>query len=171
MGLFTLVTLNPTKTAGNNMITPYLPSLSIIRGTKVVMARANTSTTAKNVARIFEPLAVGDDTPINLGMIPISPRDKAFKEKCYWRLPVPAAAIFAALIARLYYDLSYCEDITLANKILTNLMLKCHDIDDAGGGGPSGGRGGSSGGGRGQSKRKKTGGENSAPAEKGKKKA
>ena len=63
IGLFTLVTINPAKTARNDLITPYLPSLSIIRGAKFVMARANTSATAKNVARIFEPLVVKPNTP------------------------------------------------------------------------------------------------------------
>jgi uncharacterized membrane protein YgcG len=112
-------------------------------------------------------------------MIPISPRDPAFEEKRYWRLPVPAAAIFAALIARLQYDSSDCEDIVLANKILTVLMLKRYGMDDgaggsvpSGGGGLSGGRGGggrgggggSSGSGRRQSKRKNAGGKSSASA-------
>jgi hypothetical protein len=181
IGLFTLVTIDPTKAAGDNIITPYLPSLSIIRGAKFVVAPANTSATAKNVARIFEPLPINEDTPINFGMIPISPHDQAFKEKRYWRLPlVPAAAIFAALIAQLQCDLSDCQDIVLANKILSCLILKRYDTNDgAGGGGPSGGRGGggrgggggSSGGGRRRSKRKNAGGESSASAGKGKKKA
>jgi hypothetical protein len=160
IGLFTLVTINPTKT---DVITPYLPSLSIICGAQFVVAPANTSATAKNVARIFEPLAIDDDTPFNIGAIPISPHDQAFEEKRYWRLPVPAAAIFAALIARLQYDSSDREDMVLANKILTILMLKCYG--PSGGVGPSGGRGGgggSSGGGRRQSKRKNAGGESSA---------
>jgi hypothetical protein len=66
IGLFTLVTINPTETAGSTIITPYLPSLSIIRGAKFVVAPDNTSATAENVARIFEPLAVDDDTPHNI---------------------------------------------------------------------------------------------------------
>jgi hypothetical protein len=131
----------------------------------------------------LNPWLLNPIPPIKVGMIPISPRDPAFEEKRYWRLPVPAAAIFAALIPRLQYDSSDCEGIVLANKILTVLMLKRYDMDDGAGGsggdGLSGGRGGggrgggggSSGGGKRQSKRKNAGGKSSASAQKHKKKA
>jgi uncharacterized membrane protein YgcG len=177
IGLFTLVTINPTEAARDSIPTKHLPNLSIRRGTKFVVAPANTSAAAQNAARIFEQLNINInlDTLRNGGVIPVSPDDEEFKEKRYWRLPpVPAAAIFAALIARLQYDSSDCEDILLANRILTSLMAKKHygTGDGAGGSGPSGGRGGgSSGGGRRQSKRKGASGESSASAEKGKKKA
>ena len=186
IGLFTLVTINPTQTARNVIPTTHLPSLSIKHGTKFVVAPPNTSATAMNVARIFDPLAIDVDTPLDAGIIPISPDDEAFEEKRYWRLPVSAAAIFAALIARLQYDLSDCEDIILANRILASLISNRHGVG-GGAGGPSGGRGSGRRGGRGrgdggrggglsggegrQSKRKDGGGESSASTEKGKKKA
>ncbi|KAM6503530.1 hypothetical protein JOM56_000473 [Amanita muscaria] len=186
IGLFTLVTINPAEAAGDILTTTHLPRLSVRRGTRFIVAPANTSATAQNAARIFEPLNINVDTPRNFGAIPISPDDEEFKEKRYWRLPVPAAAIFAALIARLPHDSSDCEDIVLAKVILASLTLQHYGStgDDAGGSGPSGGggpsgsrggggRGGGDGGGGGgrQSKRKGASGESSASAERGKKKA
>ncbi|KIL64176.1 hypothetical protein M378DRAFT_24755 [Amanita muscaria Koide BX008] len=151
IGLFTLVTINPGEVAGDILVTTHLPRLSVRRGTRFIVAPANTSATAQNAARIFEPLNINVDTPHNFGPIPISPDDEEFKEKRYWRLPVPAAAIFAALIARLPHDSSDCEDIVLAKVILASLTLQHYGStgDDAGGSGPSGGGGpsGSRGGG------------------------
>ena len=184
LGLFTLVTINPTEIAGCKIPTMHLPNLSIIQGTQFVKAPSTVSATAEKVARIFEPLALDDNT--NLGMIPLSPDDQAFEEKRYWRMPVPAAAVFAALIERLPYDSSECVDIILANKIRDCLNLQSHGAyphdDDAGGsdlsddGGLSGGGGPSHGGGggissEGLSKRKDAGSESSAFSEKSKKKA
>ena len=63
IGLFTLVTLDPTTAARHIMITPYLPGLSIIHNNKFEEAPANTSATAKNVARIFDSLDIEGDTP------------------------------------------------------------------------------------------------------------
>ena len=185
IGLFTLVTLDPTTTARSMMATPYLPGLSIIRNNKFEEAPANTSATAKNVARIFDSLDIEEDTPLNIGRVPLAPDVAAFEEKRYWRIPVFAGAIFAALMARLPYDSSKCEDIVLARKIVGHLMLK-----SSGGSGPSGGPSGGRGGGRGdgpsrgggggrgsreggrrQSKRKNVSGEDSPSTEKGKKKA
>ena len=186
LGLFTLVTINPTEVAGFKIPTMHLPNLSIIQGTQFVKVPSTVSATAEKVARIFEPLALDDNTPGNLGMIPLSPDDQAFEEKRYWRLPVPAVAIFAALIERLPYDSSECVDIILANNIRDFLNLQSHGAyppdDDAGGsdlsddGGLSGGGGPSHGGGggissEGLSKRKDAGSESSAFSEKGKKKA
>jgi hypothetical protein len=162
------------------MTTPYLPSLSIIHNDKFNVAPANTSTTATNVTCIFEPSEINEDTPLNLGILPISPNAEAFEEKHYWQLPVPAATIFAALMERLQNDLSKCEDIVLAKRILAYLTLN-HYSGPSGGGGPSGDIGGPSGGGgsgevssggeRRQSKRKNASGESSAPTKKGKRKA
>ena len=148
------------------MTTPYLPSLSIIRDNKFDVAPANTSATATNVARIFEPFEVNEDTPLNLGTLPISPGAEAFEEKRYWRLPVPAAAIFAALMASLQNDLSECEDIVLAKRIVAHLTLKRYSGSSGSGGG--GGGEGSSAGERRRSKRKNPSGESSAPAAKAK---
>ena len=181
IGLFTLVTLDPN--ARNTMTTPHLPGLSIIRNKKFVAAPARTSATAKNVARIFDSLDIEEDTPFNLGIIPLAPGVAAFKEKRYWRIPVFAGTIFAALMARLTHDSSECEDIRLARRIVAHLTLNSSDGSGPSGGpsggggrgdGPSGGRGGGGGsreGGRRQSKRKKVSGEGSTSAEKGKKKA
>jgi len=177
IGLFTMVTLNPTTTARSMMVTPYLPGLSIIHNNKFKEASANTSATAKNVARIFDLLDIEEDTPFNIGGVPLAPGVAAFEEKRYWRIPVFAGAIFAALMARLLYDSSKCEDIVLARRIVAHLTLK-----SSGGSGPSGGpssgRGGGRGGGGGsreggrrQSKRKNASGEGSPSTEKGKKKA
>jgi hypothetical protein len=183
IGLFTLVTLNPTTTARNIMTTPYLPGLSIIRNNKFEEAPANTSATAKNVACIFDSLDIEEDTPLNLGIIPLAPGVAAFKEKHFWWFPVFAGAIFAALKARLLNDSSECEDIVLAKRIVAYLTLKrVGGSGPSGSGGPSGGRGhgpssgrvgggGSSEGGRRQSKRKNASGEGSPSTEKGKMKA
>ena len=169
IGLFTLVTLDPSATATNVMATPYLPSLSIILNDKFVMAPANTSATTENVARIYEPLGIDEDTPTNAAILPISHGAEAFEEKHFWRLPVPTAAIFAALMARLPNDLSGCEDITLAKTIVALLTLKRYSgSGSVGRGGGRGGGGGSSRGGR-QSKRKNA--SSDSTSEKGKKKA
>ena len=112
-----------------------------------------------------------------MGTIPLSPQDPTFTETRYWRLPVSPAAIFAALIERLQYDSSKCEDIRLARSIRSLLDLQsmsAYPLDDAGPLpplGPSGGSGPSGGGGRGGhgSKRKGTGG--SPSSGKGNKKA
>jgi hypothetical protein len=138
---------------------------------KFVKARSNTSPTSKNVARIFEPLALLNNSPKTPGEIPISPDDQAFKEKRYWRIPVPPAFIFAALIPRLQYDTSGCKDIKIIQSILVMQSLDDEDENDgngrpSGGGGPSGGSGlnddnggggGPSGGARASSKRKAAG--------------
>ena len=178
IGLFTLVTLDPTTTARHMMTTPYLPGLSIIRNNKFKEAPANTSATAKNVARIFDSLDIQEDT-FNFGRVPLVPGVAAFKEKRYWRIPVFAGAIFAALMPQLPNDLSKCKDIVLARRIVAHLELNSSGGGGRGrGGGPSGGRGssgrgggGSREGGRRQSKRKNAGGEGSPSAEKGKMKA
>jgi hypothetical protein len=173
LGLFTMVTINPTQATGNSIPMPYLPSLSIIRGFKFVKAPSNTSPTAKKAARIFQSKAIDNNTPITFGTIPLSHQDQAFTETRYWRLPVSAAAIFAVLIERLAADSSECEDIMLANNIWDILNLQsrnAYPLDDDARGSPSGG-GPSGGGGRGGSKRKDTGGESSSSPGKGKKKA
>ena len=175
LGLFTLVTLNPKRVIGERISTQFLPPLSIIHGKKIVKARSNTLPTSKNVARIFEPLALVNDSPFTPGAIPISPDGQAFEEKRYWRIPIPPAPIFAALIERLNYDSSECQDIKLVQTIHHILGLQSLDEYEndgnggpgGGGGGPSGGNGpnddnegggGPSGGGRASSKRKAPGG-------------
>lgn len=177
IGLFTLVTLDPITAARNIMTTPYLPGLSIIHNNKFEEAPANTSATATNVARIFDSLGIEGDTPLNLGIIPLAPGVAAFEEKRYWRIPVFTGAIFAALMARLMNDLSECEDIVLARRIVAHLTLRT-----SGGSGPSGGPSGGHGGGRGgglgsgggalreggRSKTKNASGEGSPSTEKGK---
>jgi hypothetical protein len=94
-----LVTVDPTTIARNIMTTPYLPGLSIIRNNKFEKASRNTSATAKNVTRIFDSLDIKEDTPINLGIVPLAPGIATFGEKCYWQFPVFAGAIFAVLMA------------------------------------------------------------------------
>ena len=149
IGLFTLVTLNPAVAAKNFIITPHLPFLSIICNNRFEEAPANTSATGENVARIFDSLAIEEDSALNLSRIPLA---TASAEKYYWRIPVFPGAIFAALIARLQFDVSKCEDIKLARKIYGYLMVKTSDDSDpsgdptssgdhGGGDGPSTGRG------------------------------
>ena len=67
IGLFTLVTLDPTTAARYAMATPYLLGLST-RNNKFKEAPANTSATAKNVARIFDSLDIEKDIPFNPGI-------------------------------------------------------------------------------------------------------
>jgi hypothetical protein len=184
LGLFTLVTLNPTRVIGDSISTLFVPPLSVIRGKKFVKAASGTFPTAKNVARIFDPLALVNNSPFNPGAIPISLNDQAFKEKRYWRIPVPPAYIFAALIERLHYDSSGCQDIRLAKTIHYILGLQSLDEyppdENDGNGRPSGdsgpnddneGGGGPRGGGRAFSKRKDAGGKSGASSRKGIKKA
>ena len=179
LGLFTLVTLSPPRVIGDSLSTLFVPPLSVIHGNKFVKARPNASPTSKNVARIFESLALVPDSPYNPGAIPISPDDQAFKEKRYWRIPVSPAPIFAALIARLSFDISGCQDIRLAKAIYYILGFQSLDEnvpdENDGNGGPSGGSGpnddnegggGPSGGGRASSKRKAAGGQSDAPCRK-----
>ena len=124
------------------MATPYLLGLST-RNNKFKEAPANTSATAKNVARIFDSLDIEKDIPFNPGIVPLA---LGVTEKCYWRIPVFAGAIFAVLMARLLYDSSECEDIVLARRIVAHLTLKSLS---SGGSGPSGGPSSGHGGGRG----------------------
>jgi hypothetical protein len=188
LGLFTLVPLDPGMIR-DPIPTLFEPPLSIIRGKNFVKAHSNASPTNKNVARIFAPLALVDDSPRNLGAIPISPDDQTFNEKRYWRLPVPSAHIFAALIGRLQDITSDCLDIRLAEVIHSLLKLQQlgeHLLDEndgnvgpsnAGGGGGSGpnddnkGGRGPKGGGRTSSKRKHAGGDSGASPSKSTKKA
>jgi hypothetical protein len=150
IGLFTLVTLNPTQVLRDMIITPFNPPLFIISGKNFVKAPSNlnTSLTSRNVARIFESLALYNDSPLKLGVIPISCDDQAFNENRYWRIPVQPAPIFAALIDRsFHYDSSGCEDIRLAKTIYHYLALQDIDGSDENNeninrdGGPSGGGG------------------------------
>ena len=182
LGLFTLVTLNPTVIR-DSIVTPFLPPLSVFRGKKFVKAASGTFPTSKNVAHIFNPLSLVNNPPFNFGAIPISPDHQAFKEKRYWRIPVPPVHIFAVLIEPLQYDSSRCQDIKLAKTIHHILGLQSldeHPPDkNDGNGGPSGGSGpndDNEGGGRPReggraSKRKATGGKISASPRKGIKKA
>jgi hypothetical protein len=187
LGLFTLVTLTP-GVIGDPIPTLFEPPLSIIRGKGFAKARSNASPTGKNVARIFAPLSLVDDSPQNPGAIPISPNDQTFNEKRYWRLPVPSAYIFAALIGRLQDTTSESLDIKLADAIHSLLKWQhlAEDLPDEsdGNGGPSNGGGGGSGpsddnkggrglrgGGRTSSKRKHAGGKSGASPSKGTKKA
>jgi hypothetical protein len=126
LGLFTMVVIKPTQVTGYSIPTPHLPSLSIIHGSKFVKAPSNTSPTAEKAARIFQSKAIDDNTPLGFGMIPLSLQHQAFMETRYWRLPVSAAAIFAALIERLAYDSdsSNCEAIMLAKNIRDILSLQ-----------------------------------------------
>ena len=166
LGLFTLVTLNPTRVVRDRISTPFVPPLSIIRGNKFVRARSNASPTSKNVARIFEPLVLDRNSPLNPGVIPISPDDQAFTERRYWRMPVSPAPIFAALIDRLRYDFSGCQDIRLAISIQYILSLQSIDeysLDESDGNGEPSGGGGPRGGGRACSKRKDADGKSGAP--------
>ena len=175
IGLFTLVSLDPSTTARNVIATLHLPGLSIIRDNCFEDAPANTRATAKDVARIFDSSNIEDDGPFSHGVIPLGPDVAGFEEKRYWQIPVFAGAIFAALMPRIQYDLSGCKDIELASKIVGHLMSKF-----PGGSGPSGvpssGRGGGSGdgpsrgrgGGRGQPKRKNPSGEGGPSTERGK---
>lgn len=176
LGLFTLVTLNPTRVIGDSIPTLFVPPLSIIRGKKFVNASSKTSPSSKNVARIFDPLALFDNSPFNPGAIPISPNDQASKGMCYWRIPVPPAYIFAALIEQLKYDSSECKDIRLAKTIHYTLGLQSlneYSLDENdGNGGPSGSGGGPKGGDtRTSSKRKNLGSKSNASPRKGKEKA
>lgn len=91
-------------------------------------------------------MALDVHLPFNSGRIPTSPLDPESEEKRYWRLPVPAAAIFAALIARVDSDVSDSLDIFITQRILSHLKLRRFDEDardnsggsSGGGGGPSG---------------------------------
>jgi hypothetical protein len=155
VGLFTMITINPHEVAENEISTMYLPHLSIVRGDKFIRAPANATAATRNVARIFDPLALRGDSPKNLGIIPLSPQSEGFGEQRYWRLPVPAEAIFAALIERLHYDSSECEDIILANNIRDILNLQSHGefLQDNAGDGSGHRRGGSPSGSRGDKRR------------------
>ncbi|KAF8328981.1 hypothetical protein F5887DRAFT_1082795 [Amanita rubescens] len=53
IGLFTLVTLKPDAVRNDRILTPYLPTLSIIEDSTFVEAPVHTPATAENVARIF----------------------------------------------------------------------------------------------------------------------
>ena len=174
---------------GDPIPTLFEPPLSIIRGKNFVKAHSNASPTDKNVARIFAPLALVDDSPQNLGTIPISSDDQTFNEGRYWRLLVSSAHILAALIGRLQDTTSDCLDIKLAEVIHSLLKLQHlgeHLLDENdGNGGPSNGGGGDGrrpnddnmggrgpmGGGRTPSKRKNAGGNSGASPSKGTKKA
>ena len=137
VGLFTIVTLKPTEISGCNIPTLFFPFLSSRRGRAFVKAPSNASS---NVVRIFDPFSLHDDAPQINGYIPLSPEDQAFNEERYWKLPVPAAAILAALVERLGYDQSECEDIILVTHIcLRSRGAYPHGIGTGGGEG-SGGR-------------------------------
>jgi hypothetical protein len=124
-------------------LTTHPPDLSILRGGKFVKAPANASATANNVACIFDPFGVDDDAPGTCAGIPLSPEDRQFKEQRYWRLPIPAAAVFATSIGRLQHGPSECEDALLASNIHDIFSLRScgsyhvsRDLPD--GGDPSG---------------------------------
>jgi hypothetical protein len=99
IGLFSVATLNSTHVIKTIISTLFLPSLSIIQGATFIGAPTNTSATNKSIACIFDSLALDNHLPFNIGHISIPPLDLEFKNKYYWQLPVPTAAIFAALIA------------------------------------------------------------------------
>ena len=160
LGLFTIVTLNPTSAAVEQVIATHLPDLSIIRGNKFIKASARTSAAAKNVARIYNSLAIHADTPEHYTKIPLAPGIPGYEETRYWKLPIPAMAVFAAVMDRVKFDQSGCDDIILVRTIVNHLGLKYPRGINAkgeprggGGGGSSGGGGGGSSGGGGGGKR------------------
>jgi hypothetical protein len=163
-----MVTLKPAQVTGCTLLTSYLPSVSTICNLKFVEAPSNTLPTAKNAARIFHSGAINNDTPLSFGEIPLSPQNQTFPETRYWRLPVSAAAIFAALIERLQYDSSKCENNRLARNIRNTIdsqSIELYPLDDAGSSSGGSGRGG-----HGSKRERKDTGSSSSSAE-GKKKA
>ena len=188
LGLFTIVTLNPTSAAVEQVIATHLPDLSIIRGNKFVKAPARTSAIAKNVARIYNSLAIREDTPEHYTKIPLAPGVPGYEETRYWKLPIPAMAVFAAVMDRVKFDQSGCDDIILVRTIVNHLGFKYPrgintrgeprgvgggGSSGGGGGGKRGGGGGKSGGQEGQrrSQRKNAGVKRGAPAGEGERKA
>lgn len=157
LGLFTLVTLNPTKVVNHTILTQHLPPLSIPTGKTFIEIPSSTSPTSEDVARIFDSVILDAkfvaNAPDSIGKIPISPVDQAFEEKRFWRIQLYLPAVFAALIDRLHLDSSDCSNIKLAKKIYYMLGLEeDDDLENDGNAGPSGGGGGGlSGGGGGPS--------------------
>jgi hypothetical protein len=171
LGLFTLVTLNPADLARISIPTMYLPPLFKVRGHRFIHAPSNVSATANNVARIFDPLTIDENTPTSHGLIPLSPQNAEFSQKRYWRLPVLPMAILAALFERLQLDSSGCDDIKIAKDIrsILDLHTRGQYPQAAGGSGDDGpSRGG---GGRSSSKRKASDSESNASSDQGKKNA
>lgn len=74
LGLYTLVTLMPSYVAGQDIPTQHLPPPSILRHGRfeAVPYRTRFQSGNKDAARIFDILAVTDDTPISSGTIPLA---------------------------------------------------------------------------------------------------
>lgn len=133
LGLFTIMTFEPTEVAGCSIPTLFLPGLSIIHGSKFVKAPSNTPLTAEKTARIFRSQSIDRNTALSHGTIPLSSDDPTFPERRYWQLPVSTAVIFAALIEQLPYSLSECEDIVMASDIRSILNLQSQNAYPDGG--------------------------------------
>jgi hypothetical protein len=197
LGLYTMVTLRPSKVSQTRIATTHFPRLSVLRGSTFVKAPARTLATSEKAARIFDASAIDDTTPINDGHVPISPQDSRFKEQRYWRIPVAPGAIFSAFLGRLDLDYSQCEEVNLG-RFIRSALEREEFVDDSqpggskqsdgrrggrrggrgggGGGRGGGGRGGRGGGGRdgdegggGATSRKRRDPDNNQGASKGKK--
>lgn len=96
------------------LVTSNQPALSILHIGHFIAAPANILPTTPNVARIFDVIAViHADPPLQVGYIPLSPKDPAFRHKRYWRLPTQIGPILAALVDRVRY-VGGCEEIVVA---------------------------------------------------------
>ena len=116
--------LHPDRLVGKIICTQDLPRLSILREGRFVPARANKSPAAPDAARIFDAIALTQDTPGHLGVIPLSPELSTFNQHRYWRLPVKMEAILVALVEQVGRRTYASEEIRLTQTIFYILRLQ-----------------------------------------------
>lgn len=128
LGLFSLVVLNPSRLVGMDLCAQYLPPLSTLKGGRFVRAPERKSALARNVARIFDSVALADEPPDLVGQqggpIPLSPEQPTFEQVRYWRIPVKMEAVLVALQDRIGRTKYATQEITCTQNIFRILGLQ-----------------------------------------------
>jgi hypothetical protein len=123
--------------------TPFFPPLSVLHNGQWENAPTGTASTAPNVARIFDPLAVNASHQCwSPGLIPLHPDQPYYSHKHYWRLPkttlggiLSAAALRATFIPMANNELVKMLKVLHSFLILRKLGV---DVGLSGDTGPSG---------------------------------
>lgn len=139
INLFSLVVLNPTSVVGLCIPTLYLPRVYSIQNGLFRPARTRSPTSAL----IFDVAAIGNDTTVSYGLIPLSPEQPEFNTQQYWRLPIDPEIVLAMLIEHILLlspqELPQTGEIDLARSIFTLLLVQGGAVQGGDGGGHGGG--------------------------------
>jgi len=102
IGLYSVIHLKSTRLQRLTHCTPFFPPLSVLHNGQWENAPTGTASTAPNVARIFDPLAVNSSAQHpSPSLMPLHPDHPDYSHKRYWRLPkTTLSGILSAVVWR-----------------------------------------------------------------------